>query len=514
MKSSEKTQYIKHIRSSHFSLTLACILLLFSNYFTANTVWSDALKELNFINDLLKKWDFQYIESLAVKSYERKANKNATAPLEGELTLSIEGDKAYIDSPFTISESPLVLPFAAKRTSLLSGNFISNWEALSINSEKYKPLKKFIYSNIYGDEIYTHVDPPSYSLPLPSNIVEFEDLWNILDLEHSLLVADIENTADGFFVISKYNAYFFGEAALEKKSDQCIHADCGWLFQGGLLRPINKDFFLHGISHEKWDGSLMQYIETPLNENIIELVNFSEKSMRNDFLFLSLDRTSVPNAGLGGGWLSALNGSHPSKDFSVHANVGVPVEIERYSFHAQNLLIEQLPEHYPHKDNIIYGEFKDSFPALSSISQNLGFSIFTDIERYLKERIKLEGQSFKVPLTGIDIPTHQFILFGSLIVFIFQLYYYLHFQYLHREILISEKAKNLNEPWVGLYTESVFAKLLLAITTAILPPAAILLSCIYNLLPWYQYLVLLFSIPVSYKLLQLYIIYWRNSSTF
>lgn len=118
-------------------------------------------------------------------------------------------------------------------------------------------------------------------------------------------------------------------------------------------------------------------------------------------------------------------------------------------------------------DTIQLGTFDKSFPNLHQIILKEKKKSLNSLSIYIEDKIKaLELQTVKIPVLGLDIPNNRKYEIGLALILVFLLNLLMHLGHLNN--ILSNESDAWQTPWIGLYT-SILSRLTLIITTIVIP---------------------------------------------
>jgi hypothetical protein len=113
--------------------------------------------------------------------------------------------------------------------------------------------------------------------------------------------------------------------------------------------------------------------------------------------------------------------------------------------------------------------FAESFPNLKEVTRNYAGQEFSSIRKQLEEERERAGESFEA--VGLKLPAGETTRWGLLLIFVVQLYLWIHIRELQRKLSPQDEA--LNFPWIGLYAGTA-AKIVFYLSIALVPVIAVL----------------------------------------
>jgi len=110
------------------------------------------------------------------------------------------------------------------------------------------------------------------------------------------------------------------------------------------------------------------------------------------------------------------------------------------------------------------GEFKETFPELNSLTENLQSLKLSEVGKLLERDKKRAAESFEI--FGAKIPSEIIGIWGVIILLCIQLYFTLHM----RDFLekVNKSKETVNYPWIALYS-GFLPKVITVISVSLLP---------------------------------------------
>jgi len=128
-----------------------------------------------------------------------------------------------------------------------------------------------------------------------------------------------------------------------------------------------------------------------------------------------------------------------------------------------------LAEHF--KFSAVGKKFEETFPELYDYIKSNPRMGFDDVSRLLQSDLQRERSTEKIEFLGLKFPERDLATWGSLIIVIIQLYFWLHLRSLGSRLVTHDTCTKI--AWIGLYPD-IYARIVSFLTASMLPLAVMI----------------------------------------
>lgn len=425
---------VEHLRFVHFTIIITLSALLIATLFDQNKLFDNAIKEIEIITAITKNTPSlnglfnKVINDAVTKS---KHNKLIKKYIKDEHNTRVEKeDFSYVEELGT----PTFL-------------------------EKYTWTK--VIGKLSGSEGVTPTDKDLSNLKIDTvtNLAEFKYLW---DISESLVHFDAITGRDTskLLLIEKVAVSNF-ESVLATQIPREIVCSKD--------RRLSKGFSTIGATDSYYPSHIFDY----------GLINCSsKKNIFNSYVTeIYIKNENQPANG-------RLISQFKNLDIYLISNTHKSIDIE-----LQKALIRQAKT----DRTIINGNFKESFPSLNILFEKYPFVKFDELSINGKGKLNSlnatvqamkSSTSNMVSILSINIPAEVIFPWGTIILMIMLIYFYMHLKEYANKLTLSRRENNPPAeevpPWIGIYKNDYIAKFVTLISLCLLPIIITMVSYLNN----------------------------------
>ena len=395
------TEIARHLRTIHFSLVLACILILISLFVSSPTKVKTAHNQLHkilTIKNNLKKWTKEFGTEQITWLKQHNRVWSDTVKSEFHIPRSERKRENLPDSTGTWEVIPLYSPAYLYVD-------IPRWQG---RAERREILA---HAQIYNNELYVQpsgtnpVEPP-----LLDTLEDFRRFWDAVDNVAAFVVTKVSPVAywiSGTSVIA--------ELHLSPKSE-AING----------IRPLQ--LWTHSRKQEK-NQSLWKCPET--------ISGLFQSRWSNEFNEYFCG-TAVPE--------------------DTFLLIPIVFKLEYLSTNLQIWLAEKF--NFP----TVGGTFEATFLELNELTQHYQKLELNDAYQILRAELQRTGE--RIEFLGLRFPERIISTWGAVILFIIQLYFWLHLRTFYEYLASSETS--IDVAWIGIYSDPM-SRFISLLSVSVLP---------------------------------------------
>lgn len=453
-----KVKFAEHLRLTHFTMVAVAATLLL-------VVWGinfDYIKEeLRVINNILYAFvtESEGAEALddgLLEKYVRN-ELGEKKVINGNIGINIKNNALSVNTLLVSASLPYATVFHSE-----TQNEIRGWMGENVQySDFYKggrPHTHYVKHSERDDEISLIASYGFWNelATNPKTVGVFESFWNMCaKTRHSYIFRNIE----------KVHLY----KVVDKNEPGAIQFVLEYATKHWHKKTSKTKIYIKKIEFE-WDKIASNQYRYDPNEIGASVAQFEHNDLgaavgdedisRIAFAFFKSDGNSFHQVYI------KRNVSHGDYLIVIYAKY----------YHEPLYIQEKILNRVDDTTRKI-GMFKDSFPEVYKYSRNyyslnsMSFEwLLSNIER---EEKKLNAQ---IEIAGIKIPGNSIKILGAMIMFIIQLYFYLHLKVFVNKISTSIKLNNI--AWIGIYPEKL-SRIVFIISCLLLPlsvPVVVLIN--------------------------------------